>query len=82
MTTMSDWVLTYQGKVRDVYIPLGESSGAASVVLMVASNRVSALDVILSPEIPGKGKVLTEVSGVVDGAVSRHSKPPGQRLSS
>jgi phosphoribosylaminoimidazole-succinocarboxamide synthase len=63
MTGMSDWVLTYQGKVRDVYIPFGESSETASVVLMVASNRVSALDVILSPEIPDKGNVLTEVSG-------------------
>jgi len=63
MTEMSDWVLTYQGKVRDVYIPFGESKAAASVVLMVASNRVSALDVVLSPEIPGKGRVLTEVSG-------------------
>lgn len=63
MTNMSDWVLTYQGKVRDVYIPSGESKETASVVLMVASNRVSALDVVLSPEIPGKGHVLTEVSG-------------------
>jgi len=63
MTNMSDWVLTYQGKVRDVYIPSGESKDAAPVVLMVASNRVSALDVVLSPEIPGKGQVLTEVSG-------------------
>ena len=63
MTGMSDWVLTYQGKVRDVYIRLGESSESATVVLMVASNRVSALDVILSPDIPGKGDILTEVSG-------------------
>lgn len=63
MTEMSDWVLAYQGKVRDVYIPLGESSETAASVLMVASNRVSALDVILSPEIPGKGAILTEVSG-------------------
>lgn len=63
MTEMADWVLTYQGKVRDVYIPLGESIDTASVVLMVASDRVSALDVILSPEIDGKGKALTEVSG-------------------
>jgi phosphoribosylaminoimidazole-succinocarboxamide synthase len=63
MTDMSDWVLTYQGKVRDVYIPSGESTDTAAVVLMVASNRVSALDVVLSPEIPGKGQVLTEVSG-------------------
>ncbi len=63
MTTMSDWVLTYQGKVRDVYIPREESVETAPVVLMVASDRVSALDVILAPDIPGKGKVLTEVSG-------------------
>jgi len=63
MTEMSDWVLTYQGKVRDVYIPSGESIESAPIVLMVASHRVSALDVILSPEIPGKGNVLTEVSG-------------------
>jgi phosphoribosylaminoimidazole-succinocarboxamide synthase len=63
MTGMSDWVLTYQGKVRDVYIPSGESSETTSVVLMVASNRVSALDVILSPDIPGKGDILTQVSG-------------------
>jgi phosphoribosylaminoimidazole-succinocarboxamide synthase len=62
MTTMSDWVLTYQGKVRDVYIPSSESIDSSPVVLMVASNRVSALDVILSPEIPGKGNILTEVS--------------------
>jgi phosphoribosylaminoimidazole-succinocarboxamide synthase len=63
MTEMSDWVLTYQGKVRDVYIPSEESIESAPVVLMVASNRVSALDVVLSPEIPGKGRILTEVSG-------------------
>ncbi len=63
MTSMSDWVLTYQGKVRDVYIPFGESIEDAAVVLMVASNRVSALDVVLSTEIPGKGHVLTEMSG-------------------
>jgi phosphoribosylaminoimidazole-succinocarboxamide synthase len=63
MTEMTDWVLTYQGKVRDVYIPVGESKDTASFVLMVASDRVSALDVVLSPEIAGKGKTLTEISG-------------------
>ena len=63
MTGMSDWVLTYQGKVRDVYIPSGESRDSSPVVLMVASHRVSALDVILSPDIPGKGNILTQVSG-------------------
>jgi phosphoribosylaminoimidazole-succinocarboxamide synthase len=63
MTGMSEWVLTYQGKVRDVYIPLGESFESTPIVLMVASDRVSALDVVLSPDIPGKGTILTEVSG-------------------
>jgi phosphoribosylaminoimidazole-succinocarboxamide synthase len=63
MSSMSEWVLTYQGKVRDVYIPNRESIESTPVVLMVASNRVSALDVVLSPEIPGKGAILTAVSG-------------------
>lgn len=57
------WSLTYQGKVRDIYIPEDESLDSASRLLMVASDRVSALDVVLSPEIPGKGAALTEVSG-------------------
>jgi phosphoribosylaminoimidazole-succinocarboxamide synthase len=63
MTSLSDWSLAYQGKVRDVYIPVGESKETASAILMVASDRVSAFDAILSPEIPGKGKNLTAVSG-------------------
>jgi len=63
MTSLSDWSLAYQGKVRDVYIPQGESKESASRLLMVASDRVSAFDAILSPDIPGKGKNLTAVSG-------------------
>jgi phosphoribosylaminoimidazole-succinocarboxamide synthase len=63
MTSLSDWTLVYQGKVRDVYIPQGESKESASRLLMVASDRVSAFDAILSPDIPGKGKNLTAVSG-------------------
>ncbi len=62
MTELSDWVLAYQGKVRDLYIPQNESIDSASHILMVATDRVSALDVILSPEIPGKGATLTEIS--------------------
>ena len=64
MATLSDWTLAYQGKVRDVYIPQEASSlEDASRLLIVATDRVSAFDVVLQPDIPGKGQVLTEVSG-------------------
>jgi len=59
-----NWTLAYQGKVRDVYIPRGASNMAdASELLVVATDRVSAFDVILDPAIPGKGEVLTRISG-------------------
>jgi phosphoribosylaminoimidazole-succinocarboxamide synthase len=64
MTALPEWTLAYQGKVRDVYIPQGASSlDDASQLLIVATDRVSAFDVVLSPDIPGKGQVLTEISG-------------------
>jgi phosphoribosylaminoimidazole-succinocarboxamide synthase len=44
-----------RGKVRDVY-DLG------STLLLVATDRISAFDVVLSPGIPGKGVVLTQLS--------------------
>ena len=45
----------YRGKVRDLY-DLG------SQLLLVATDRVSAYDVILNEGIPGKGRVLTQIS--------------------
>ena len=44
-----------RGKVRDVY-ELGEH------LLLVATDRISAFDAVLSPGIPGKGTVLTQIS--------------------
>ncbi len=44
-----------RGKVRDVY-DLGD------VLLLVASDRLSAYDHVLRPAIPGKGKILTQLS--------------------
>jgi phosphoribosylaminoimidazole-succinocarboxamide synthase len=44
-----------RGKVRDVY-DLGET------LVIVATDRVSAFDHILSPPIPGKGRVLTAMT--------------------
>ncbi|MBC9820961.1 phosphoribosylaminoimidazolesuccinocarboxamide synthase [Terrabacter sp. MAHUQ-38] len=53
----------YSGKVRDLYAPLGEGGQVvADQLLLVASNRLSAYDWMMSPEIPDKGAVLTRLS--------------------
>ena len=50
-----------QGKVRDIYqVPANESTGPA--VLIVASDRVSAYDVVMPNPIAGKGQELTRIS--------------------
>jgi phosphoribosylaminoimidazole-succinocarboxamide synthase len=46
----------YKGKVRDVYT-INDST-----LIMVASNRISAFDVILPREIPYKGQVLNQIA--------------------
>jgi phosphoribosylaminoimidazole-succinocarboxamide synthase len=57
------WTHAYSGKVRDLYIDDGvEDLAHAHRVLMVASDRVSAFDHVLSPGIPGKGELLTTLS--------------------
>ncbi|EAR25891.1 phosphoribosylaminoimidazole-succinocarboxamide synthase [marine actinobacterium PHSC20C1] len=52
------WALTYSGKVRDLYVRPDEQQ----LVLMVASDRVSAFDHVLEPGIPNKGALLTQLS--------------------
>jgi phosphoribosylaminoimidazole-succinocarboxamide synthase len=48
--------LLHRGKVRDVYaLPDDE-------ILIVASDRLSAFDVVLPDPIPGKGEMLTQIS--------------------
>lgn len=50
--------LIHRGKVRDMYaIP-----GHDDKLLMVATDRISAYDVIMNSPIPGKGAVLTKLS--------------------
>ncbi|MDR1447903.1 MAG: phosphoribosylaminoimidazolesuccinocarboxamide synthase [Candidatus Ancillula sp.] len=49
------------GKVREIYAPK-EPDELGSVVLIVATDRISAFDHILSPTIPDKGKILTDIS--------------------
>jgi phosphoribosylaminoimidazole-succinocarboxamide synthase len=48
--------LIHRGKVRDVYALPGQR------LLMVASDRLSAFDVVLPDPIPGKGEMLCQVS--------------------
>lgn len=54
-TNFSDVRLLRRGKVRDVY-------EIDDYLLIVATDRVSAFDVILPNSIPDKGKVLTQIS--------------------
>ena len=60
------WTHAYSGKVRDLYVPdlpaVGGVHPLGDVVLVVASDRVSAYDHVLSPGIPDKGVVLTQLS--------------------
>ena len=55
------WRHVYSGKVRDLYVP---DTGAddAGRVLVVASDRISAYDHVLSSIIPDKGRILTQLS--------------------
>lgn len=54
-THLSGARLSRRGKVRELY-DLGDS------LLLVASDRISAYDCVLSPGVPDKGKVLTQLS--------------------
>ena len=53
---IADLQLFRRGKVRDTY-DLGDGS-----LLMVATDRISAFDVVLPTPIPDKGRVLTQMS--------------------
>ena len=55
------WRHVYSGKVRDLYEPI-EPHPRGDVVLVVASDRISAFDWVLPTVIPGKGEILTALS--------------------
>ena len=55
-TSLHSLPLLARGKVRDNY------AVGTDRILMVASDRLSAFDVVMSEPIPGKGKVLTEMA--------------------
>ncbi|MEE8045779.1 MAG: phosphoribosylaminoimidazolesuccinocarboxamide synthase [Dehalococcoidia bacterium] len=62
--------LLYRGKVRDTY-DLGDDR-----LLMVASDRISAFDVVMDQPIPGKGIILTQMSSfwfeIIDHVMPNH----------
>jgi phosphoribosylaminoimidazole-succinocarboxamide synthase len=60
--SLDGWTHAYSGKVRDLYVPAGETLESTPRVLVVASDRVSAFDHVLEPGIPGKGELLTTLS--------------------
>jgi phosphoribosylaminoimidazole-succinocarboxamide synthase len=54
-TNLSGLKMVGRGKVRDIYEVDGK-------LLLVASDRISAFDVVMPDGIPGKGKVLNQIS--------------------
>ena len=55
-TSLTSLPMIHRGKVRDIY------DVDAQHMLIVATDRISAFDVILPTPIPGKGAILTSVS--------------------
>jgi phosphoribosylaminoimidazole-succinocarboxamide synthase len=60
LTTHLDLPLVARGKVRDVYELDGRD--AASPLLFIATDRISAFDHVLGSGIPDKGRILTQIS--------------------
>lgn len=56
------WRHVYSGKVRNLYEPEASAPGESDTLLVVATDRISAFDHMLSPGIPEKGKILTQLS--------------------
>ena len=54
-TEFKDLNLVHRGKVRDLY-------EVDDKLLMIATDRISAFDVVMDDPIPNKGKVLTRLS--------------------
>jgi phosphoribosylaminoimidazole-succinocarboxamide synthase len=57
---ISGWRHVYSGKVRDLYE--SKDPSLSHLILVVASDRVSAFDRVLEPAIPNKGKHLTTLT--------------------
>ena len=60
-TNLKGAQLLNRGKVRDIY-KIPARPGKPEALLLVASDRLSAFDVVMAEPIPDKGKVLTQIS--------------------
>ncbi|HEY8318189.1 MAG TPA: phosphoribosylaminoimidazolesuccinocarboxamide synthase [Amnibacterium sp.] len=58
MTPLPGFTPLASGKVRDLYVPEQRDD----LLLLVASDRISAFDEVLEPAIPGKGAMLTALT--------------------
>ena len=56
-TDCPNLTLLHRGKVRDMY----EIPGHGDKLLMVATDRISAYDVVMADPVPGKGKLLGDI---------------------
>jgi phosphoribosylaminoimidazole-succinocarboxamide synthase len=69
MTEFKSLTLKGRGKVRDIY-------DLSDRLLIVATDRISAFDVVMPNPIPDKGRILTQLSGfwfeLTKGIVSNH----------
>ena len=54
-TSIPEGQLVSRGKVRDIY-------GVDDALVLVATDRISAFDCVLSPGISGRGVILTQLS--------------------
>jgi phosphoribosylaminoimidazole-succinocarboxamide synthase len=69
---IAGWELYYKGKVRDLY----RWTDDPQHILMVATDRLSAFDVVMNQTVPDRGKILThiteywlqQVSGIIGAA--------------
>ena len=59
MTDLGSLPLLARGKVRDIY---AASGGAEADLVFVATDRISAFDHVLGSGIPGKGRILNQIS--------------------
>lgn len=70
-----------RGKVRDTYTLPGAGPGGEDAILMVATDRLSAFDVVLPTPIPGKGRLLTEIAAFWLGLIAGRGLGPTHLIS-
>lgn len=69
------------GKVRDTYRLPGAGPGGQDAIVMVASDRLSAFDVVMPTPIPGKGRLLTEIAAFWLGRIEAAGLGPTHLIS-